>query len=612
MAAAAEPLESRRLLSAGVSDAPGAPDAAWPAFAPPATAEPSGDVISLHWEGADARARRGRWLLRLEPEGETAKTRTGNLDERRRALERLLRTRRPRMRVVDLLDTANLAVIDAPPGLPHARLLRSFRSLPGFRYLEPDLLASPDATEPDDPRFAQMYQLHNAGQTGGTPGADIDAPAAWGATLPPDGSAPGGDPVVVGVLDSGILYTHPDLAPSMWRNPFETAADGIDNDGNGFVDDVFGADFWANDGDPIDESGHGTHVAGTIAAAAGNGISGVAPHAKLMALRISDESNLTLSGAVRALDYAIAMRRRGVNLRVINGSWSGGTPSNALRDALEAAGNEGILYVCSAGNNGADNDEDASFPSNYRLPSVVSVAATDQHDVRTPWSNVGRTTVHLAAPGALVVSTVSTDPSWSLSHPTGYRRASGTSMSAPHVAGVAALAWAARPGATVAQVKQALLDGADPLPTLAGRTISGGRLNAFGTLRHLGLFMAEPSAPGEGAVVDAPPVSFTLRFADPVDATTVQPSDFAVRPVGAAATPWSAATTVALAPDGHEVTLGFSGSPVTAGGAYDAAMGRGAVARDQNRDGRVDVLDLLIVQRSRRRSLSLITAPPAA
>ena len=244
------------------------------------------------------------------------------------------------------LDAANLAVIDAAQ-LTHAQLLHSFRSLPGFRYLEPDFVGSLDAVpEPSDPRFAQMSALHNTGQTGGTAGADIDAPAAWAALGPPTG-----DPVVVGVVDSGVVYTHPDLAPSMWHNPGEIPGDGLDNDNNGVADDVFGADFLIGDGDPMDTKvGHGTHVAGTIAAAFNNGqgVAGVAPGGQIMALRMSDDSFLSVAAAVRALDYAVMMRRRGVNLRVINGSWHTEEPSAALRDVIDAAGREGILYVASA------------------------------------------------------------------------------------------------------------------------------------------------------------------------------------------------------------------------------------------------------------------------
>ena len=322
---------------------------------------------------------------------------------------------------------------------------------------------------PNDTRFPTLWGLNNTGQSGGTVDADIDAPEAWDVST--------GAGVVVGIIDSGVDYNHPDLINQMWINTGEIAGNGIDDDNNGFVDDYYGYDFANNDGDPWDDDGHGTHVAGTIAAQANNGIgvTGVAYNADIMALKFLDASGSgSTFNAIRAVEYATLM-----GADVTNNSWGGGGFSQALEDAIFQAGQAGQVFVAAAGNGGADqigDDNDASphYPSNYTLTNVISVAATDRNDQLTSFSNFGATSVDLAAPGSAI---------WSTTPNNTYSSFSGTSMATPHVTGVVALLLASEPGLTPEEVRTRILDSTDPLAALDGITVSGGRLNAANTLQ---------------------------------------------------------------------------------------------------------------------------------
>lgn len=319
---------------------------------------------------------------------------------------------------------------------------------------------------PNDPRFSEQWGLHNIGQTGGTFEADIDAPEAWDVTT-------GNSSVVVAVIDTGVDYTHEDLRANMWINTGEIPANGVDDDGNGYVDDIHGYDFLNNDNNPADDNGHGTHVAGIIAAAGNNGIgiTGVNWSAKIMAVKfLGADGSGHIADAIRALRYATSM-----GAKVTNNSWAGGGYSQALLDAILEADAEGALFVAAAGNDWANTDFIQVFPAGYNAPNIVAVTTVDHHDNKPAWSNYGATTVDLAAPGVDILSTVPRGVCGGCT--TGYSRMSGTSMAAPFVAGVAALVLS-RNTLLPAELKKRLMDTADKLPSLVGFTASGGRLNA--------------------------------------------------------------------------------------------------------------------------------------
>ncbi len=350
---------------------------------------------------------------------------------------------------------------------------------PEVSYAEPNFVLTVDQTFPDDPSWPSLWGMHNTGQSGGTVDADVDAPEAWDLHT---GSAD----VVVAVIDTGIDYDHPDLADNMWTNLGECpggvcTANGIDDDGNGYVDDFHGIDTAFNDSDPFDGQGHGTHVAGTIGAVGNNGIgvAGINWDVQLMALKfLNDSGSGATSDAIEALDYMVRMRRDyDVNVVASNNSWSGGGYSQALVDAIQAGVDEGILFVAAAGNDGQNNDAVPSYPSSYGLEGIISVAATDRFDQLAYFSNYGAQHVDLSAPG---VSILSTTPGGN------YSTLNGTSMATPHVTGAVALLASAAPGAGVMELKDAILNSVEPLPALQGKTLTEGRLNVARALRELG------------------------------------------------------------------------------------------------------------------------------
>jgi subtilisin family serine protease len=318
------------------------------------------------------------------------------------------------------------------------------------------------ASVPDDSQYADQWAP-----------ADINLPAAWNITT-------GSQNVVVAVIDSGVDYTDPDLAANIWTNPNA----GLD----GFTGDVHGYNFVSDTGNPMDDNGHGTHVAGIIGAVGNNGagVAGVNWNVTIMPLKFLDANgDGYTSDAIRAINYAIMERTEfGVNVRVINASWSSSVNDPGLTAAIQAAGNAGILFVAAAGNSGTNNDVTPQYPANAGLANVVSVAASNSSDQLASFSDYGANTVNIAAPGVDIYSTL----------PGGkFGYLSGTSMATPEVAGVAALAWAADPSATVAQVRNALLQGADQIPALAGKVSSGGRLDAYNTLKLLAVPAPAPA-----------------------------------------------------------------------------------------------------------------------
>ncbi len=369
----------------------------------------------------------------------------------------------------------DLCLIRLPEGMTVEDGIQALGNSNDVLYVEPNYEFKALSVIPDDPLFAQLWNMHNTGQTGGTDDADIDAPEAW------DISVISGSEVIVAVIDSGVDYTHPDLAANMWVNQAEfTGTPGVDDDGNGFVDDIYGYDFAYFDADPIDDVGHGTHVAGIIGAVGNNGVgvAGVCWDVRIMALRFLETggSGYT-SNAVSCIQYATLM-----GARVMNNSWGGGAYSSTLEDAIKAAGDAGMLFIASAGNGwGSDNDVSPHYPSGYDLDNVIAVLSTSYYDQLSGHSNYGLTSVDLGAPGGDPDNTI-----LSCYAGGGYYPSYGTSMATPHVTGTCAFIWAISPELSPMGVKDLIMKTVDPLESLSGRCISGGRLNVHNALREVG------------------------------------------------------------------------------------------------------------------------------
>lgn len=384
----------------------------------------------------------------------------------------------------------NLGVLQLPAGRTVAAMVAVYQKSGLVEYAEPDFLLQAVAT-PNDFYYANqsLWGLHNTGQLGGRAGADIHTPEGWDI----QNSA---DHIVVAVIDTGLRYTHEDLAANMWVNPGESgpgllgidkSVNGLDDDGDGYIDDVHGINAITGTGIPWDDHGHGTHVSGTIGGVGNNsvGVVGVAWQIQIMACKFLDATGHgSVSDAIECIDYA---RSKGAN--IINASWgdyltaprNGILPdlpaySTALHDAVASARDAGILFVAATGNDNTDNDVHPLYPASYTdLDNIIAVAATDRNDAKASFSNYGANTVHLGAPGQDILSC------WN-GNDNDYQYLSGTSMGTPHVVGVCALVWAHYPAETYLQIKNRVLAGTDWLPSLAGKCVTGGRLNLANAL----------------------------------------------------------------------------------------------------------------------------------
>jgi hypothetical protein len=377
---------------------------------------------------------------------------------------------------VQLLHTypaiGNLQVLQLPGGSTVAGTIAQYQQSGQVDYAEPDFIVHA-LTAPNDPYFndGSLWGLDNTGQFGGQPDADIDAPEAW--DILHDARN-----VIVAIIDTGIRPTHEDLAANLWVNPGETGPDSLgldkrlnlrDDDGDGYIDDVNGINAILGLGIPLDDHGHGTHVAGIIGGVGNNGVGivGVAWHVQLMALKFLDAlANGSVSDAIECIEYA---RVKGAN--IINASWGWyGFDSQALRDSIQTAGNAGIIFVAACGNSAINNDVNPLNPASFNLDNIIAVAATTWADQLADWSSYGATRVHLGAPGEAILS---------CSHLTdfSYKYLSGTSMAAPHVVGACALLWSHYPADNYRQIINRILSTTDPLPGLAGKCVTGGRLN---------------------------------------------------------------------------------------------------------------------------------------
>ena len=361
-----------------------------------------------------------------------------------------------------------------------------YQAEPDVEYAEPNYLFTVQ-TIPNDSYFYYLWGLNNTGQTGGTPGADIDALRAWDVTK-------GSNDVFIAVIDTGVDHNHSDLFQNMWVNVAESnGAPGVDDDGNGYADDIRGINTYDDNSIPMDDHGHGTHVAGTIGAVGNNSlvVAGVNWNVKIIPCKfLGSEGYGYTSGAIECLEYIRALKDRGMNLIATNNSWGGGGYSQALYDAIDAQRKSNILFIAAAGNGNSDNDKYDSYPASYPLPNLLSVAATDPSDFKAWFSNYGRRTVHVGAPGTDIVSlrATGTDMYGDGVHfiPPGdpgaeYYKASGTSMATPHVTGLAALIKSQNPNRGWVEIKNLILSGAEKEISFYGGTIAG-RINAYNSL----------------------------------------------------------------------------------------------------------------------------------
>jgi subtilisin family serine protease len=407
-------------------------------------------------------------------------------------------------------------------------------------YAEPNYILHANLT-PNDTRYGELWGMKNTGQVintvPGKPGADISAEQAWNVTT---GSAN----VIVGVVDTGVDYNHADLSANIWNNPGGVA---------GCAAGTHGYNAITRTCDPLDDHYHGTHCSGTIGAVGNNalGVVGVNWTVKIMGLKFLDSTGSgTTANAITAIDFAVQAKIAGQNVRVLSNSWGGGGFSQALLDEINKANTNNILFVAAAGNASANNDVTPNYPSNYNAPNVVAVAATDNTDALASFSNYGRTTVHLGAPGVDILST----------QPGGlYQYLSGTSMATPHVAGAAALVLAAQPTLNTAGVKSALLNNVDPIPSLNGLTVTGGRLNAA---KAVGA--PAPPPPGPDFSLSASPSSQTVvQGASTSYTVTVTPSGGFTGSVTLSSSGLSAGATGSFSPNPTTTTSTFSVATTT-------------------------------------------------
>lgn len=449
--------------------------------------------------------------------------------------------------------------------LPEAKMdavknaLFSIESELAIAGAEPDYIARALAV-PNDTNFGDLWHLHNTGQSGGTEDADIDAPEAWDTNT-------GSNTVIVAVIDTGVRLTHEDIVGNLWVNPEEISGNSIDDDFNGIIDDVNGANFigsGAGNANANDEFGHGTHVAGIIGAVGNNalGVTGVAWDVQIMALKFMGSSGTgSLTDAVQAINYA---RNNGAH--VINNSWATEAYSAQLENALNAAADDGILLVAGAGNSSANNDFTDVYPANFDIPLQISVAATTRTDALWGGSNYGMETVDIAAPGADILSTT-------FGSDVSYGTMSGSSMSSAVVAGALAVLLSEHPDEAPEEIIGRLYAGSDSVPDLADYVRTGKRLNLNGALTY-GEDLFPPQITSQ---LTAQEVNEGTNVTFSVTATGTEPLVYE----------WKKSGTVV----GNDSTLTFNSTQVSDSGTYTVTVTN--AAGSDSRSVNLTVLDIL-------------------
>ncbi len=357
-------------------------------------------------------------------------------------------------------------------------LYRSMMNNPEIEYIEPNYIYKVEPMDwgnpgdgdntRDDLKWKDQWGFKNTGKnagTGGVKGEDINVIPAWEITR-------GSDDIKIAVIDTGVDYNHSDLRSNIWINYAElNGQPGVDDDGNGYIDDIHGYDFANNDGDPMDDQGHGTHCAGVIGAKHNKiGVAGMMNNVKIVALKfLTATGSGTLEGAIQAIDYAIKAK-----VNIMSNSWGGGGFSQTLEDIIRVARDNGILFVAAAGNEYNNNDSKPTYPATYQLDNIVSVGAYTGAGQKASFSNYGAKTVHVFAPGKDIISTIPDNK---------YKKMSGTSMACPHVSGVLGLLLAAEPGIDYLTAKERLINTSAPTEALKNVSISKGRVDAGALLR---------------------------------------------------------------------------------------------------------------------------------
>jgi subtilisin family serine protease len=412
------------------------------------------------------------------------------------------------------IPSLNIVVIKRPVFEIQSMVVKSLSQNELVDIIEPNFIYRINKV-PNDPSLGLLWGMNNAGQNdssgrAGVAGVDIGAEAAWDITT-------GSENVLVAVIDTGIDYNHPDLKDNVWTNAAEAnGKPGVDDDGNGVIDDIHGASFvrTAVSGDPLDDHGHGSHCSGTIGARGndGKGIVGVNWNVRIMGVKFLDANGSgSLDNALKAIDYASKM-----GAKVMSNSWGGGGYSETLKQAIERSNAAGAIFVAAAGNESNNNDANPTYPATYDVPNILTVAAVDNRGQIASFSNYGRNKVHVGAPGVNIYSSVKGG---------GYDSWSGTSMATPHVSGMAALLLAAEPNLTNLEIKNRIISTAKPIPGLRGKVKSGGLANAFTMLTNTSP-APDPNDPANWATVDVA-VSSAHPYADKTKA------EFEVRVPGA-------------------------------------------------------------------------------